>query len=229
MGESERLGLIINHLKTNAFQFSKRAKIAQGSVSNILNGRRRMSRDIIDQIIKTYPEINMEWILRGVGTMFHDLPKEADQLNEDAVAYTAIKSTVSLQHDGLPDEEAMKSNVSDNLKTAGKRWKLTQPELLELLGGNVSRQGVNTYFRGDTLPRLPQLLRLERLVGWPLVELVSRSLEFDEIPAAPLVAAPLFRVQLSAAQIEEMRDEMHRMQLRIARFIKKIEQNAEGK
>ena len=51
MGESERLNALINQLKTNAFQFSKRANIAQGSVSNIISGNRRLSRDIIDKVV----------------------------------------------------------------------------------------------------------------------------------------------------------------------------------
>lgn len=73
MGESERLGFLVNHLKTNAFQFSKRAKIAQGTVSGIINGKRRMSRDIIDLIAIAYPQVSIEWVLRGIGPMLHEI------------------------------------------------------------------------------------------------------------------------------------------------------------
>ncbi len=102
MGESERLGLLINHLKTNAFNFSKQAKIAQGTVSSILKKKRRLSRDLIDQISLTYPNINIDWLLRGIGDMFHQELEHADIAGEPTVEYVAIKST-KIELDGLPD------------------------------------------------------------------------------------------------------------------------------
>lgn len=50
ISESERLEALIKHLKTNAYRFSANAGIAQGAVSNIINGRRRLSRDILAEL-----------------------------------------------------------------------------------------------------------------------------------------------------------------------------------
>ena len=224
MGEGERLGLLINHLKTNAFQFSKHTKISQGSVSSIINGKRRMSRDIIDQISKAYPSINIDWLLKGAGEMFIQLPEDrTDITNEPIVDNSTIKLTIGTPEDGFPDEETMKEIISENLRIAGKRWKFTQSEMLKLLGGGVGKGGASTYFRGDTLPRLPLLLRLERLTGWSLVVLATKKLNFDQVPPAPLVDAPVEPSRISHADAEELKNELHRLRLRLGRIIEQIE------
>jgi hypothetical protein len=105
----------------------------------------------------------------------------------------------------------------------GKRWKMTQVEMLELLGGSGGKGAASTYFRGDTLPRLPLLLRLERLTGWPLVVLATRVLDFEQIPQAPLLHAPVVPSSLSAAETNDLKDELHRLRLRLGRIIEQIE------
>lgn len=221
MGESERLGFLINQLKTNAFQFSTHAKIAQGSVSNIINGKRRMSRDIIDSIIQYYPEVNIEWLLRGIGSPFHEVVQGANVVNESRGEYSAIKSPNDTISENEPDEEAMKKTIADNLRTAGKRWAITQIEMLEMLGGNVGRQGASTYFRGDTMPRLPMLLRFERYTGWPLSTLATMAIEFNQFPPEPMRGAEF--PKLSAAEIMELKEDLNRLRLRLGRIIDKLE------
>ena len=100
MGESERLGLLINHLKTNAFNFSKQAKIAQGTVSSILKKKRRLSRDLIDQISLTYPNINIDWLLRGIGDMFHqELEQRTSPVaTKDQAGHTNLSVTSLYYH-----------------------------------------------------------------------------------------------------------------------------------
>lgn len=120
----------------------------------------------------------------------------------------------------------MKGIIAENLRTAGKRWKMTQAEMLELLGGSVGKGGASTYFRGDTLPRLPILLRLERLAGWPLVVLATRQLNYEQIPPAPLLDAPVEPSRISPAELDELKGELHRMRLRLGRVIEQIEGNS---
>lgn len=225
MSESERLAELINHLKTNASQFSIRANIAQGSISNIINGKKRITRDIIDAIMTTHPNVSLDWLMKGVGGMFLIISEDqAIGTSEPMPEYFTEKSIVSTPNDRFPTEEKMKGIIADNLRLAGKRWKLNQAEMLELLGGDVGRGGASTYFRGDTLPRLPLLLRLERYTGWSLVVLATRALSFDQIPPAPLMDAPVEPTYLSAAEQEDLKGELHRLKLRIARIIEQMEQ-----
>ena len=225
MEEGERLGLLINHLKTNAFQFSKHAKISQGSVSSIINGKRRMSRDILDSIISTHQNVNIDWLIKGTGEMFIQLPEVQKEASNPVLDNNELKSTIKAPEDWLPDEETMKGIIAENLRTAGKRWKINQLEMIELLGGSIGKGGANTYFRGDTLPRLPILLRFERLSGWSLVVLATNKLNFDQVPPAPLVAAPMEPSRISPAEMEELKNELHRLRLRLGRVIEQIEKS----
>jgi len=212
MDEAIRLTSLLNHLKINASQFAKKTGIPQGSVSAITLGKKRITIEILHSIIKTYPTVNIDWLMKGVGEPFLEILEETGvDSNEPLVDYTAIKSTLGKLADGLPDEDKMKITISENLRLISKRWKMTQPEMLELLGGSVGRGGASTYFRGDTLPRLPILFRLERFTGWPLVVLATRALEFDQVPPAPLVDAPVEPSRISAAEAEELKGELHRL------------------
>ena len=217
MDEAQRMNLLLNHLKINASQFSKKTGIPQPSVSAIANGNKRITIEILHRIVKAYPFLSLDWLMKGVGTMFYDTPETV--ASEPLVDYLAIKSTKS-ELDGLPDEETMKGILSDNLRTTGKKWNLNQAEMLELLGyGMVGKGSASNYFRGDTMPRLPLLLRLERLSGWPLVVLASRAIHIDQIPPAPLLDAPLIPRSWSVAETAEMVAELKRLRSRISRII----------
>lgn len=174
--------------------------------------------------MSAYPNVSLDWLMKGIGVMFHDSPNiTPHQVLEEMGEYKEIKSPINAPRDMLPDDEKMKETISSNLRTAGKRWKLSQVALMELLGGAVGRQGRSTYFRGDTLPRLHLLLRLERFTGWPLVVLSTRALNFDEIPPAPLIEAPTIPSKISPAELAELKSELHRLRLRLGRIIEQIE------
>lgn len=227
LSESERLESLIKHLKTNAYQFSLKAGIAQGAVSNIINGRRRLSRDIIDLIVQSFPKVSLDWLLRGIGTVF--LPEDHEQTEvvmEETSDYVVKNSPVYV----IPifEEDDLKQYVAANLRTIAKVWNLTQTEMIDALGANVGRQAISTYYKGEILPKLAMLLRLEQLSGWPVYVLATRRLKEEEIPEKPISGAyPGF--MLTASQAMEITNELHRMQLRIGRIIKKIDENNDGK
>lgn len=50
--------------------FSKEIGIPQVSLNNYTSGRRKVSFEVIDAILRTFPEVSAEWLLRGQGSMF---------------------------------------------------------------------------------------------------------------------------------------------------------------
>lgn len=223
MSEATRLKTLINRLKINASQFAERAGIKQPVISAVTGGKKRITIDMVHSIRENFPFVNLDWLLNGRGEIFISVDTNGeDVVNEPIGEYLTIKSPNSIHADNIPDEETMKAMLSENLRKVAKRWGITQPEMLELLGGGVGRQGASLYFKGSTLPRLPLLLRLERLTGWPLETLATLALTLDQIPPAPLLGA-IQAPPLSRAETAELRDELHRLRLRIGRIIDKID------
>lgn len=225
MSEATRLKNLINQLNINASQFAKQAGIKQPTISAVMAGRKRITIDMVHSIRDSFPQVNLDWLLKGRGEMLIEEENQSSTtiLNDTAGELDNSKSPIGIHEDSLPDEETMKVILSDNLRTVAKRWGITQPEMSDFLGGDVGRQGASSYFKGNTLPRLPQLLRLERFSGWPLVILSTIVLEPEQIPLSPLVDAPILPSPLSNAESQELKDELHRLRLRLGRIIDKME------
>lgn len=221
MKEGKRLDYLINLLKTNAFQFSQKANIAQGSVSAIINGRKRISRDILDSICTAYPEVNLNWLIKGTGDVFTKIDSMPGEINTSGIENENKKSTNSLPPIALPSEDRIRKFIGDNLKSGAKRWGFSQLELIEFLGDRVSKQAASAYIRGENTPKLTVLLQFEKRMGWPLNEILTRTIEFEQIPDSPLPGDDE-RV-LSEAEIKELRDDLHRLGLRLKRTINKID------
>jgi transcriptional regulator with XRE-family HTH domain len=67
--KSQRLKQIVDFLKLKNSEVAEILDIDSSAVSNILSGRRNVSQKTIEKISKWKPEINIEWLLSGRGTM----------------------------------------------------------------------------------------------------------------------------------------------------------------
>jgi transcriptional regulator with XRE-family HTH domain len=56
---------------TNA-EFAQAISVQPSNISHILSGRNKPSLDLIMKIIKRYPEVRLEWLLQGSGSMNKD-------------------------------------------------------------------------------------------------------------------------------------------------------------
>lgn len=60
-------------------QFAARVRATPASISHLLAGRNKPSFEIIQNIMKAYPELNIEWFINGTGKMYKAAaPKEHD-------------------------------------------------------------------------------------------------------------------------------------------------------
>jgi transcriptional regulator with XRE-family HTH domain len=53
---------------TNA-EFAQAIGVQPSNISHILSGRNKPSLDLVMKIVKRYPEVRLEWLLRGGGSM----------------------------------------------------------------------------------------------------------------------------------------------------------------
>ena len=52
-----------------ATQLSTNINVSRATISHILSGRNKPSIDILDKILNKYPNINLNWLVSGIGNM----------------------------------------------------------------------------------------------------------------------------------------------------------------
>ena len=71
----DRLKILIDHYELSPSLFADKIGMQRSSISHLLNGRNRPSLDFVMKVIKTFPEVNIYWLLNGKGT-FPSQPKK---------------------------------------------------------------------------------------------------------------------------------------------------------
>lgn len=64
----KRLERIMAHHQLTAAAFSDAIGVQRSSISHLLSGRNKPSLEFVLKVIKTYPEVNLYWLLNGIGT-----------------------------------------------------------------------------------------------------------------------------------------------------------------
>ena len=86
---SNRIIEFIGHLKISMSQFAENIDIPRSSLSHLQSGRNKPSLDLVLKISAYYPELSMDWLLYGKGTMLNidqseSTPSPAPALLESA-------------------------------------------------------------------------------------------------------------------------------------------------
>ena len=68
-----RVKILISREKKTAAQFATEIGIAASSLHHIVSGRNNPSLEILQKILKRFPELNAEWLINGKGNPFKDL------------------------------------------------------------------------------------------------------------------------------------------------------------
>ena len=60
----------------SAIKLAANVNVSRATISHILSGRNKPSIDILDKILKEYPEFNLNWLISGVGQMSNNFRTE---------------------------------------------------------------------------------------------------------------------------------------------------------
>ncbi|WP_222984107.1 helix-turn-helix domain-containing protein [Flagellimonas meishanensis] len=63
-----RLQTIMEHYGHTVSVFADSIGVQRSSVSHVLSGRNKPSLDFVMKLVKTYPEVNLYWLLNGKGS-----------------------------------------------------------------------------------------------------------------------------------------------------------------
>ena len=65
-----RINKVMEAKKLSPTQFAAAINIQRSTLSHILSGRNNPSLDFIIKVVETFPDINLDWLARGVGDMY---------------------------------------------------------------------------------------------------------------------------------------------------------------
>lgn len=98
-----RISQILKTKNLTSAKFADEIGVQRSSVSHVLSGRNKPSLEFIQKILKTYPEIDTNWLLSGEGNILTnntksenmiDFPKDtATVRSEDITKYQKAENT----------------------------------------------------------------------------------------------------------------------------------------
>ena len=63
-----RLELILNYYGLSAAAFADKIQVQRSSISHLLTGRNKPSLEFVLKVVKSFPEVNLYWLLNGKGS-----------------------------------------------------------------------------------------------------------------------------------------------------------------
>jgi transcriptional regulator with XRE-family HTH domain len=132
---NNRIGLLLKVKDVTASRFAEMIGVQPSNISHILSGRNKPSLDFIIKVTETFPDISLEWLMFGRGSMFSGNIDEASQKgnkadqwtnhNENAVdsgapdLFSQIQSAENLKIDIQPvqdDDDHEKNEFNNSLQ-----------------------------------------------------------------------------------------------------------------
>ena len=78
----DRIKQVMESLHLTQQEFAERTQIGAATLSNIFNDRTRPSLNVLELIKKNIPEINLDWLILGVGSMYVDKSSSDTQTSD---------------------------------------------------------------------------------------------------------------------------------------------------
>ncbi|TQD40179.1 helix-turn-helix domain-containing protein [Haloflavibacter putidus] len=111
---TKRLEKIMQYYDISAAAFADKINVGRSSISHLLSGRNKPSLDFVMKVIKTFPEVELYWLLNGKGNFPPDAASKngtAEREKENQkVAPTPISSSAQLPS-SIPTENKKQKEI----------------------------------------------------------------------------------------------------------------------
>jgi transcriptional regulator with XRE-family HTH domain len=98
-------------------RFADKIGVQRPALSHVLNGRNKVSLEMVTKILKAYPEVSPDWLIQGEGEMLKEhaliTSEEGESRNED-IAIAAQSASVPSLFDGQTPNTESHTVSSDN-------------------------------------------------------------------------------------------------------------------
>lgn len=126
----QRIMLILDDKQVSVNALSKLVEMSQTTLNTQLKGERALSANVVAKALSVFPDVSAEWVIRGVGTMYH---KEGDG---EEVSYMVAEEP---KHEVLGDEVPQDDSV---WKAKYEELEKRYDQLLSILGGGMRKASV---------------------------------------------------------------------------------------
>jgi transcriptional regulator with XRE-family HTH domain len=93
-----RLEEILGFYGLTASSFADRIGVQRSSISHLLSGRNKPSLEFVMKVVKTFPEVNLYWLLNGKGSFPHKTEqKKAAAPTPLSTVTTSIESSTGIE------------------------------------------------------------------------------------------------------------------------------------
>ncbi len=102
----KRLERILAYYGLSASAFADRIGVQRSSISHLLTGRNKPSLEFVLKVVRTFPEVNLYWLLNGKGSFPSKAPAPpeattpADTLEKSDEAGKKIRRIIIFYEDG---------------------------------------------------------------------------------------------------------------------------------
>ncbi|MDD3723192.1 MAG: helix-turn-helix transcriptional regulator [Lutibacter sp.] len=85
---AKRLNILMDYYEISAALLAEKIEVQRSSISHILSGRNKPSLDFVLKILKAFPEVELYWLLNGVGSF----PKTTQVKNIAPTLFSEIET-----------------------------------------------------------------------------------------------------------------------------------------
>jgi transcriptional regulator with XRE-family HTH domain len=77
---AKRIQILLDYYEISASVLAEKIDVQRSSISHILSGRNKPSLDFVLKILKAFPDVELYWLLNGIGTFPSAAKKETTSL-----------------------------------------------------------------------------------------------------------------------------------------------------
>lgn len=111
----DRLLKLIIHLGLTATRFADEIGVQRSGISHILSGRNQPSYDFIVKITSRYPEISLDWLILGKGSMLRAVFPASAPVQKELFAAKPAENRLKDKAENPPPENTIP--VTDEIVT----------------------------------------------------------------------------------------------------------------
>lgn len=183
----QRLSTFLKNIGSNNNQFIVR----MGYAPTFLNSDGGISESKLSEIAKTYPELDMNWLLTGSGSMFKNISENSENVSEQNKDDTRNNDIVNTNEDVPMSEilEFMKLvsvNMDNQLKSFNQQMSEQRAEMREQRAMMMSelkeqRLSMMTELKEQRVATIKQFEKLYDMMEKQFTELAKRNHDESEI------------------------------------------------
>ncbi len=100
---SKRLHKILEFYELSAAVFADKIEVGRSSISHILSGRNKPSLDFVMKVVKSFPEVELYWLLNGKGSFPpSEKPNPQPEVNQETSTAPIPQKEINPEKNEMP-------------------------------------------------------------------------------------------------------------------------------